>query len=135
MSKARVLLADDHVAVAKALADIVTREFELIAVVHDGGALLKAARELQPDVIVADLSMPVLSGLDVLRQLKREGTTVRFVMITASNDPALAAASLQEGAAAYILKHSAGEELITAIHEVIKGHVYVTPLIAKAIRP
>lgn len=131
MSRPRILLADDHVALAKALAGVVEGEFELVGMVHDGGSLLKAAREFRPEVIVADISMPVLNGLEVLRQLKREGTTAKIVLTTANEDPQLAAVALLEGASGYVLKHSAGEELITAIHEAIKGSIYVTPRLMK----
>lgn len=127
MNRRRVLLGDDHVLVAEALARLLEDEFELVGLVHDGGALLQAARDLRPDVVVADLSMPVLSGFEVLRRLKREGASVKIVVLTAHDEPELAAVALRDGADGYVLKHSAGEDLIKAIHEVMRGRVYVSP--------
>jgi DNA-binding NarL/FixJ family response regulator len=131
MLKARVLLADDNAAVANALAEILEDECELVGIVHDGLALLTAAQKLQPDVIIADISMPLMSGLDVARQLQQTGATIKIILLTAHQEPELAACALQNGASGYVLKHCAGEELLTALDEVIRGRTYVTPLIAR----
>jgi DNA-binding NarL/FixJ family response regulator len=135
MLKARVLLADDNAAVANALAEVLEDECELVGIAHDGLALLKAAQKLRPDVIVADISMPLMSGLDVARQLQHSGATIKVILLTAHQEPQLAAGALQDGASGYVLKHCAGEELITALNEVIQGRTYVSPLIAKDITP
>lgn len=131
MSKTRVLLADDHTIVAEGLRSLLEGEFEFVGTVGDGRALLDAAQKLKPDVIVADISMPLLNGLDAARQLKREGATAKIIFLTMHAEAQLAAEAFRAGASGYLLKSSAGEELITAIHEVVKGRAYVTPLITK----
>jgi DNA-binding NarL/FixJ family response regulator len=131
MDKPRVLLADDHTIVAEGLRSLLEGEFEFVGAVSDGRALLDAAQKLKPDVIVADISMPLLNGLDAARQLKRDGVTAKIVFLTMHAEAQLAAEAFRAGASGYLLKSSAGEELIAAIHEVIKGHAYVTPLITK----
>jgi DNA-binding NarL/FixJ family response regulator len=131
MSKTRVLLADDHTIVAEGLRSLLEGEFEFVGTVGDGRALLDAAQKLKPDVIVADISMPLLNGLDAARQLKRDGVTSKIIFLTMHTEAQLAAEAFRAGASGYLLKSSAGEELITAIHEVIKGRAYVTPLITR----
>src|SRR5262245_17196310 len=131
MNKTRVLLADDHTIVAEGLRSLLEGEFEFVGTVGDGRALLDAARKLKPDVIVADISMPLLNGLDAARQLKRDGATAKIIFLTMHGEAQLAAEAFRAGASGYLLKSSAGEELITAIHEVVKGRAYVTPLITK----
>ena len=131
MSKTRVLLADDHTIVAEGLRSLLEGEFEFVGTVGDGRALLDAAQKLKPDVIVADISMPLLNGLDAARQLKRDGATAKIIFLTMHAEAQLAAEAFRAGASGYLLKSSAGEELITAIHEVVKGRAYVTPLITR----
>src|SRR5262245_43083259 len=131
MSKPRILLADDHTIVAEGLRSLLEGEFEFVGTVNDGRALLDAALTLKPDVIVADISMPLLNGLDAARHLKREGSTAKIIFLTMHAEAQLAAEAFRSNASGYLLKSSAGEELITAIHEVIKGRVYVSPLITK----
>jgi DNA-binding NarL/FixJ family response regulator len=131
MSKTRVLLADDHTIVAEGLRSLLEGEFEFVGTVGDGRALLDAAQKLKPDVIVADISMPLLNGLDAARLLKRDGSTAKIVFLTMHADAQLAAEAFRAGASGYLLKSSAGEELIAAIHEVVKGRAYVTPLITR----
>src|SRR5262245_37839268 len=131
MSKPRVLLADDHTIVAEGLRSLLEDEFEFVGAVSDGRALLEAARKLKPDVIVVDISMPLLNGLDAARQLKRDGGAAKLIFLTMHGEAQLAAEAFRAGASGYLLKSSAGEELITAIHEVVKGRAYVTPLITR----
>ncbi|MBO0726996.1 MAG: response regulator transcription factor [Blastocatellia bacterium] len=133
MSKPRVLLADDHTIVAEGLRSLLEGEFEFVGAVGDGRALLDAAQKLKPDVIVADISMPLLNGLDAARQLKRDGITAKIIFLTMHAEAQLAAEAFRAGASGYLLKFSAGEELIIAIHEVVKGRAYITPLITKDI--
>jgi DNA-binding NarL/FixJ family response regulator len=128
--RTRVLLADDHPVVAQGLASLLHDEFQIVGVADDGHSLVRMALETNPDVIIADISMPHLSGLDALRQLHAERSDIRFVFLTMHAVPALAAAALREGAAGFLLKQSAGEELIAAIHQVMAGRVYITPRIA-----
>jgi two-component system, NarL family, response regulator NreC len=131
MRRTTVLLADDHAIVAEGLASMLNSHVDLMGTVGDGGQLLEAARELRPDVIVADMAMPVLSGLEVLRRLKAERIDAKVIFLTMYADAQLATEALRAGASGYVLKHSAGEELIRAIQEVVEGRVYLTPLLTK----
>jgi len=131
MSKTKVLLADDHTIVAEGLRSLLENEFDLVGAVNDGRALLEAARNLNPEVIVADISMPLLNGLDAARQLRRDGVAAKIVFLTMHADVQLAAEAFRVGASGYLVKQSAAEELITAIHEVVKGRAYISPLITK----
>jgi DNA-binding NarL/FixJ family response regulator len=131
MRRTKVLLADDHAIVAEGLATLLKGHFDLVGTVGDGQLLLEAARKLRPDVIVADIAMPVLSGLEALRRLKAEGLDARVIFLTMHADAQLATEALRAGASGYVLKHSAGEELIRAIQEVVEGRVYLTPLLIK----
>lgn len=137
MRRPRVILADDHTMIVDGLRSLLRDHVDLVATVADGEALLEAARRLQPDVVITDISMPKLSGLEVLRRLASNGaapvrTAVpRFVILTMHADPELAAEALRAGACGYLLKHSAGEELLVAIREVLQGRSYLTPLITK----
>jgi DNA-binding NarL/FixJ family response regulator len=130
MKKVRVLLADDHKIVAEGLRSLLEPEFDLIGTVEDGRELLKAAKKLQPDVIVVDISMPKLNGIEAVRQIKKTEPDVKVVFLTMHADVSYATSAFEAGASGYVLKHSAPEELITAIKDVIKGQTYVTPMIA-----
>lgn len=127
----RVLLADDHTMVAEGLGRLLKEHYELVGTAANGLELVKEALRLKPDVIVADMSMPVLSGLDAVRRIKKEGVDARVIFVTMHADAQLAAEALRAGASGYLLKQSAGEELITAVQEAMLGRVYLTPLIAK----
>jgi DNA-binding NarL/FixJ family response regulator len=133
MRRTTVLLADDHVILAEGLASLLKGHFDLVGTVGDGRRLLEAARELRPDVIVADIAMPVLSGLEALCLLKAEGLDAKVIFLTMHADAQLATEALRAGASGYVLKHSAGEELIRAIQEVVEGRVYLTPLLTKEV--
>jgi DNA-binding NarL/FixJ family response regulator len=127
----RVLLADDHTLVADGIAALLREEFELVGRAADGRELVEAARRLKPEVVATDISMPVLNGIDALRELKRVVPDTRVVVVTMHADPHLAAEAVRAGAAGYVLKHSAGGELLQAVREVAGGRVYITPLIAR----
>ena len=131
MALPRVLLADDHTIVADGLRSLLAEHFDLVGTVRDGVALVEAAGRLQPDVIVSDICMPVLSGLDALRRLNKETPRLRMIFLTVHADPDLAAEAFRAGAAGYLAKHSAGDELINAIHEVLRGRFYLSPLITR----
>ena len=126
----RVLLADDHLMVAEALKSLLTPEFDLVGVVEDGRALIKAARTLRPDVIVADITMPGLNGIDALVQLRQGGDRVPVVFLTMHRDASFARRALDVGAAGFVLKHSAPAELIIAIRAALDGKTYLTPQLA-----
>jgi DNA-binding NarL/FixJ family response regulator len=130
MKRARILLADDHRLVAEALKAMLSADFELLGVVEDGRALLKAARELHPDVIVADVTMPGLNGIDALIQMKRDNPAVKVVFLTMHPEVAYARRALDAGARGYVLKHSAPAELVTAIRSALAGKTYITPALA-----
>jgi DNA-binding NarL/FixJ family response regulator len=130
MKKPRILLADDHNIVLMGLKSLLEGEFEIVGSVEDGRALVKQAAALQPDVIVADISMPQLNGIEAVRQIKRTDKNIKIVFLTMHPDPTYAASAFEAGASGFVLKHSAPSELVTAIHEAMKGKTYVTPLIA-----
>ena len=133
MSKPRVLLADDHRMVAEGLKGLLAEEFDLAGIVEDGRALVKAARELRPDVIVADITMPHLNGIDALAQLKRDNPKVRVVFLTMHRDVAYARRALEAGAAGFVLKHSAAAELVLAVRAALQGRTFVAPELAAEI--
>jgi DNA-binding NarL/FixJ family response regulator len=117
--------------VAQGLGRLIAEVAELVAVVSDGKQLVESARTLRPDIIVSDVTMPVMSGLDAMRQIKADGSRARFVFLTIHTDARLAAQALRAGAAGYLLKQAAGEELLEAIRTVMEGRTYLTPLITK----
>jgi len=123
-------LADDHTMFSQGLQSLLEDDFDLVGAVADGEALVQAARRLNPDVIVVDISMPVMNGLDAVRQLKKDGATAKIIFLTMHADDRLLAEAFRCGGSGYVLKQSAGEELITGIGKVLAGQKYVTPLIA-----
>jgi DNA-binding NarL/FixJ family response regulator len=129
-NRTRVLLADDHTLVAEGLGSLLREEFDLVGQASDGRALLRLAAALKPDVVVTDITMPLLNGVDAVRELRRATPETRVVVVTMHADPRLAAEAVRAGAMGYVLKHSAGQELIHAVREVSCGRVYITPLIA-----
>ena len=131
MARPTVLLADDHAIVAEGLSRLLGERFELVGTVGDGLALVEAAKRLRPDVVVADIDMPGLSGLEAVRRLAAQGHAVRAVFLTMHADPDLAAEAMRSGGGGFVLKHAAGEELVAAIEHVLEGRFYLTPRIAK----
>ena len=129
MRAPRVLLADDHALLLGAFEKLLAAECEIVGQASDGRALVAAAEKLKPDVIVLDIAMPLLNGLEAGRQIKRKLRDVKLVFLTMNEDPELAAEAFRSGASAYLLKRSAASELTTAIREVMNGRSYVTPLI------
>ena len=127
--KPRILLADDHRIVAEGLRSLLEPEFELAAIVEDGRALLEAAAELRPDVIIADISMPLLNGIEAVRQIKKTNADVRVIFLTMHPDITYAVSALEAGAQGYVLKHSAPSELTTAVRAALQGRTYITPLL------
>jgi len=128
--RARVLLADDHRLVAEALQSLLAEEFELVGIVEDGLAMVKAARELRPDVIVADISMPSLNGIEALERLKVHDPRVRVVFLTMHRDAAYARRALAAGASGFVLKHSASAELVLAVRAALEGRTFIAPELA-----
>jgi DNA-binding NarL/FixJ family response regulator len=130
MKRPRVLLADDHKIVTEGLKGLLEPEFELVGTVEDGRALLAAAEKLRPDVIVADISMPLLNGIDSVRQIKKAHGEIKVVFLTMHPDVTYAVSAFEAGASGYVLKHSAPTELVTAIRSALNGKTFVTPLLA-----
>ncbi|HVI70951.1 MAG TPA: response regulator transcription factor [Pyrinomonadaceae bacterium] len=129
MKRIRLLIADDHVMFAQGLVSLLRDEFELLGTAENGEELVEATLRLQPDVILVDISMPVLNGFDAVRQIKEGGSEARIIFLTMHDDATLVSEAFRCGASGYILKHSAGEELVNAIREVAQGNNYVSPLV------
>jgi DNA-binding NarL/FixJ family response regulator len=129
MGKPRVLLADDHTLVVEALKKLLQPEFEIVGVVPDGRKLLEVAPALKPDVVLIDLGMPKLNGFDAGSQLRKLLPDTRLIVLTVTEDYAVAAETLIEWASGYVLKNSAGSELAMAIRDVLNGKQYLTPKI------
>jgi DNA-binding NarL/FixJ family response regulator len=134
MERARVLLADDHRIVAEGLRSLLEPEFELVDIVEDGRELVDRAKELCPDVIVADISMPLLNGIEAVQELRKTDSAVKVVILTMHQDVIYAMKAFEVGASGFVLKHSAPSELVTAIREAWAGRTYVTPLIADELK-
>jgi DNA-binding NarL/FixJ family response regulator len=126
----RVLLADDHVLLLGAFEKLLADECTIVGRVSDGRALVEAAERLKPDVIVLDISMPLLNGLEAARQIKQKSRDVKLVFLTMNEDAFIAAEAFRAGASAYLLKRSEVSELAAAIRAVMQGRSYVTPLVA-----
>ena len=128
MTRPRVMLADDHRLLREAFTRLLESDCDVVGAVADGRALLTAAPELRPDIVVLDIAMPLLNGLDAARQLKRVMPKVKVIFLTMSEDPDVAAEAFRAGASGYLLKNSAASELLQAVQEVSRGRSYVTPL-------
>lgn len=128
--KTRVLLADDHSLVAEGLRAILENVVEVVGTVRDGRALLAAVEELEPDVIVTDISMPLLNGIEAALQIQKSHPRCKIVFLTMHTEGSYVSRALAAGASGYVLKHSAPSELLTAIQEAFCGGIYVSPAIA-----
>ena len=129
----RTLLADDHMMVAEGLNRLLADYCQMVGTVLDGTSLVEAAVDLQPDLIIADLSMPGLSGLDAITQLRERGVTSKIIILTMYADPRIAKEAMSAGAVGFVSKNAAGQELVTAIREVVGGGTYVSPQVAARI--
>jgi len=133
VKRTRVLLADDHQMLVDALKSVLEPQYEVVGSVIDGRSLLEAADKLRPDVIVLDIAMPLLNGLDAGRQLKQRRPQVKLIFVTMNEDPYLVGEAFRAGASAFLLKQAAGFELTDAIGLVMKGGSYVSPQAAKGL--
>jgi len=122
-----VLIADDHAIVAEGLRLLLKGHCELVGTVGDGPSLVAAALELRPDIVVADISMPGFDGIEAVRRLRAQGLTSKVIMLTMYADIDVAEEAMTSGANGYVIKHSAGEELLAAIREVSEGRTFMTP--------
>ncbi len=129
--RTRILIADDHTLVAECFKALIEPEFEVVGFVSDGRALLQKAVELRPDIIISDIAMPGLNGLDACEQLKQKLRNVKLLFVSFHQEPHICAEAFRRGASAYLAKCSAAEELVRAIRAVVRGGTYVTPLIVK----
>ncbi len=130
MSKIKVLIADDHRIVAEGLRSLLEPTFELVAIVENGRELIAAAKKFEPEVIVVDISMPLLNGIDAAIQIRSAGIQSKIIFLTMHSEANYARRALATGASAYILKHSASSELLFAIQQALAGQTYVTPTVA-----
>lgn len=133
MKGPRVLLADDHALLLGAFEKLLADECEIVGQVSDGRSLVSAAERLKPDVIVLDIAMPLLNGLDAGRQIKQKLRHVKLIYLTMNEDADIAAEAFKLGASGYLLKRSAASELLAAIREVMQGRSYVTPLVTEGL--
>jgi DNA-binding NarL/FixJ family response regulator len=134
MSKPRILIADDHQIFAEGLRSLLEPEFDVVGLVADGRELVAIATKHRPDVIVADLTMPSLNGIEAAVQLRKVGVNAKVVFLTMHRDVVYARRAMEAGAAGFVLKHSAASELVTAVRDALRGQTYVTPMIAGAQR-
>ena len=133
MKRLRILLADDHSMVSAGFQRLLEPEFEVVGTVENGRAVLKAAEELQPDMAILDVCMPLLNGLDAGRRLKALMPQLKLIYLTMNSDPDYAKEALDFGASAYLLKNSLPSELLQAVRDVAKGKSYITPRITHAL--
>ncbi len=131
MKKARILLADDHTLFVEALQKVLEPEFELVGSVADGRALLDVAPRLAPDIILLDLSMPLLNGIDAAQQLRRVAPDAKLVFLSMHGDPTYVTEAFRAGASGYVLKRASAAELIQAIRAALRGQTYLSPMLAK----
>ena len=133
VGKARILLADDHTLVAEAIKRLLEPEFEVVGVVADGRSLVREASSLKPDVVLVDLNMPMLNGLDASEQLKSANPAMKIIVLTMNEDAEIAAQTMRTWASGYLLKKSAGSELVKAVREVLRGGKYITPALEEVL--
>jgi DNA-binding NarL/FixJ family response regulator len=132
MSRGRVLLADDHQIIVEGLRSLLTPEFDVIGTVGDGRALVAQAAALQPDVMVVDISLPLLNGIEAIRQLIKVDAHARIVVLTMHQDVIYALRAFDAGALGYVVKHSASAELITALDAALRGEMYISSRLVNA---
>ncbi|OHB57887.1 MAG: DNA-binding response regulator [Planctomycetes bacterium GWF2_42_9] len=131
MNKIKILLADDHKIILEGLRGLLETKYDIVGMAEDGNALVKEALRLKPDVIIADISMPSLNGIDAIRQIRKQGLNPKVIFLTMHNDALYAKEALEIGASAFVLKHSAASELITAVEETLSGNRHISPVISQ----
>lgn len=131
MKRIRLLIADDHVMFAQGLEGLLREEFDLLGRAGNGEELVEATLRLNPDIILVDISMPVLNGFDAVRRIRDQGSETRIIFLTMHDDAALLSEAFRCGASGYILKQAAGEELVSAIKAVAHGDDYISPLVTE----
>jgi DNA-binding NarL/FixJ family response regulator len=131
MSRPTILLCDDHTLVVEGLRKLLEPDFDVVGSVENGNELLNVVDKLNPDVILLDILMPVLNGIDATRQLKKRGVRAKIIMVTMCVDADYVREAFRAGASGYVIKRAAGSELVTALRQVLSGHYYLTPLVSK----
>jgi DNA-binding NarL/FixJ family response regulator len=131
MNRVKLLLVDDHQIVLEGLKNMLQRDFDIVGTLENGLTLAKTVRQLRPDVVIADISMPMLNGLDAVRQMRKAKVDTKVIFLTMHNDSIYAKQAFEIGASGFVLKHSACSELVTAINGVLRGHTYISPAIAE----
>jgi DNA-binding NarL/FixJ family response regulator len=131
LARVRILLADDHPDMLAVVANLLGTSFDVIGMVGDGESLLDAAADLQPDVLVLDISMPLLTGIEAAQRLKKCGNTARIVFLTVHEDPDFVRASLATGAFGYVVKPRVATDLVVAIREAVAGRIFISPPLSK----
>lgn len=134
MSRPRIVLADDHRIFAEGLKSLLDDQFDVVGIAEDGLALLDAVDEHAPDLVVADLSMPGMNGIECARRLREVIPELRVVLLTMHDDVSLAAAAIRAGAAGYVLKHGGTRDVLLAVEEALRGGVHISPRIAEDVR-
>lgn len=134
MTRTRIMLADDHTILVEAFRKLLEPHYDVVGAVADGRSLLDVAPQLNPDVVILDIGMPLMNGLEAGVRLKKLMPTLKLIVLTMNDDPDLAVQAMRSGVSAYLLKNSAAEELLRAIQMTLKGKTYVTPLIAKTMQ-
>ncbi len=132
MRRARILLADDHALTLTGMRAVLEPHYEIVGTVMDGHALVDAALRLQPQVIVMDIAMPLLNGIDAAVQIKKHLPAAKLLFVTMHDSPAYLVSALQAGASGYVLKSAASEELLEAIDSALNGRIYVSSRLSKA---
>jgi DNA-binding NarL/FixJ family response regulator len=130
-NRSRILIADDHTLVAELCKRLLESEFDVVDTVSDGHALVRAAAQLKPDVVVVDVAMPVLNGLDAGQQVMQELRTVKLVYLTMNPDPEVAAEAFRRGASGYLLKTCAASEMVAAVRAVLQGRTYLSSTLSR----
>ena len=131
MKRPKILLADDHTVILDGLRSILEADFEIVGAVTDGRALVAAYKKLLPGVVLCDITMPLLNGLDATRQIKKADPEAKIIFLTMHPDVAMAKEALRAGGSGYLVKHSPASEIVTAIQQVLRGRVYLSPLVTK----
>ena len=130
MKRPTVLLADDHRILTDVLANVLRKDFELVGTAHDGKMMVELTRKLRPDILIADISMPLLNGIDAARIIHKEVPSTRIVFITMYSDAPIVEEAFNAGAAGFLVKLSNIQELLEAVHTVARGETYITPIVA-----
>lgn len=131
MDKVKILLADDHRIFLEGLKNLLEADYDVVGMVEDGQSLVQEVLRFRPDVIITDITMPLLNGIDAVLQIRKEGLNPKVIFLTMHNDAMYAKEVLDMGASGFVLKHSASSELITAIQESLRGNTHISPVISK----